>query len=98
MSKPRLIPTGTCWCGCGRDVTLGKFFAQGHDKVAEAALMAARYGASVPRLLAEHGFGPTNSVLEAAVRDGGWEECEYCEYAGAPLSIRNHTRKTHEKK
>ncbi|MHC3450725.1 hypothetical protein [Streptomyces prasinus] len=94
----RLLPTGTCWCGCGMETRIGSFFARGHDKVAEAALMAVRYEASVPRLLAEHGFGPANSVLEAAVRDGGWEECEYCEYAGAPLSIRNHTRKVHEKK
>ena len=39
MKKARLIPTGKCWCGCGKDVGLGKFFAAGHDKIAEAALM-----------------------------------------------------------
>lgn len=91
MSKPRLLPTGNCWCGCGREVGLGKFFAQGHDKVAESALMAVRYEASVPRLLAEHGFGPDKSVTEAAVNKGGWEGCPRgCGYVGAPASIRNH--------
>ncbi|MFD4866204.1 hypothetical protein [Streptomyces sp. NPDC058412] len=46
-SKPRLIPTGKCWCGCGKDVGLGKFFAVGHDKIAEAALMALNYDGPV---------------------------------------------------
>jgi hypothetical protein len=93
-SKPRLIPNGFCWCGCGKEVGLGKFFAQGHDKIAEAALMAARYEASVPRLLAEHGYGPANSVTAAAIADGGWEQCAGCTYAGAPASIANHRRKS----
>jgi hypothetical protein len=94
----RLLPTGTCWCGCGSTTSIGSFFARGHDKVAEAALLAVRFDSSVARLLHHHGFGPAKSVLEAAVEEGGWEECPYCEYAGAPLSIRNHIRKTHEKK
>lgn len=99
MSSPRLLPTGNCWCGCGREVGLGKFFAQGHDKVAEAALMAVRYEASVPRLLVEHGFGPDQSVTGAAVEAGVWERCPHgCGYTGAPASIRNHTRKYHQKK
>lgn len=98
MSDERLLPTGTCWCGCGATTSIGSFFSRGHDKTAEAALLAVRYEASVARLLDHHGFGPGNSVLEAAVRDGGWEECQECEYAGAPLSVRNHTRKYHEKK
>ncbi|MFB7359652.1 hypothetical protein [Streptomyces gardneri] len=96
--KERLIPNGKCWCGCGKDANIGKFFAQGHDKVAEAALMAVQYEASVPRLLAEHGYGPDNSVRDAAIADGGWEYCPHgCGYAAAPLSIRNHVRKYHEK-
>ncbi|MFE9432287.1 hypothetical protein ACFYNA_15015 [Streptomyces sp. NPDC006640] len=94
----RLLPTGTCWCGCGGTTSLGAFFCRGHDKVAEAALLAARYESSVARLLSHHGFGPDRSVLDAAVDEGGWEICPNCEYAGAPLSIRNHIRKTHEKK
>lgn len=100
MSKPHLIPTGNCWCGCRNEVGLGKFFSQGHDKVAEAALIAARYEGSVARLLNEHDFGPEldRSVMQAAVDDGNWIICPYCEYTGAPASIRNHTRKYHEKK
>ena len=93
----RLLPTGTCWCGCGIETAIGSFFARGHDKIAEAALLAARYESSVAQFLHHHGFGPQESVLEAAVRDGGWEECRYCDYAGAPLSIRNHIRKAHQK-
>ncbi|MGX4688711.1 hypothetical protein [Streptomyces sp. JNUCC 63] len=38
-----------------------------------------------------------NSVLDAAVERGGWEICPHCEYAGAPASVRNHTRKYHER-
>lgn len=93
----RLIPTGNCWCGCGREVGLGRFFSQGHDKVAEAALMAVRYEASVSRLLAEHGYGPGKSVTEAAVEEGGWEKCPRgCDYVGAPASIRNHLARHHK--
>lgn len=90
---PRLIPTGTCWCGCGTDVGLGSFFARGHDKVAEAALLAVEYGSSVPQLLHKHGYGPGHSVTAAAVESGAWEKCPGCEYVGAPASIRNHRNK-----
>ncbi|MGW8702879.1 hypothetical protein ACWGOK_39240 [Streptomyces eurythermus] len=94
-NEPRLIPTGTCWCGCNSSVGLGSFFARGHDKTAEAALLAVLYDSSVARLLHHHGYGPDKSVLDAAVSEGGWEECPRCEYAGAPASVRNHTRKYH---
>lgn len=95
----RLIPNGFCWCGCGREIGLGKFFAQGHDKISEAALMAVRYEASVARLLAEHGFGPDKSVTEAAVEAGAWERCPRgCGYVGAPASVTNHIRKHHPNK
>jgi hypothetical protein len=93
---PRLIPTGDCWCGCGATVGIGSFFARGHDKTAEAALLAVRYESSVARLLEHHGFGPRKSVLEAAVKEGSWEECPYCEYCGAPASIRNHVNRYHK--
>ena len=36
----RLLPNGFCWCGCGKEVGLGKFFRQGHDKISEAAIIA----------------------------------------------------------
>jgi hypothetical protein len=89
---PRLIPTGNCWCGCNDPVGLGSFFARGHDKIAEAALLAAEYGSSVPQLLHKHGYGPGRSVTDDAVRRGTWERCSApgCTYAGAAGSVRNH--------
>jgi len=92
--SPRLIPTGMCWCGCGIEAALGKFFARGHDKVAEAALLAAEYDASVPRFLHRHGYGPDKPVTQAAVEAGAWERCPACTYAGAPASVTNHRKKT----
>lgn len=90
---PRLIPTGTCWCGCGTVVSLGSFFAQGHDKIAEAALLAAKYGSSVARLLHHHGYGPDHAVTHDAVTDGNWEQCPQCFYPGAPASVATHRKK-----
>lgn len=96
----RLIPTGYCWCGCGREISLGKFFAHGHDKAAEAAYMAVHYEGSVARLLADAGFGPggDETIQEAALDRGGWKLCPLgCGYAGAPTSITNHVRKHRQK-
>lgn len=56
MSK-RLLPTGTCWCGCGAETARGSFFLPGHDKIAEAAVLLAEYG-GVPEFLACHGYAP----------------------------------------
>lgn len=98
--RERLIPTGICWCGCGKEIGLGKFFAQGHDKISEAAYMAVHHEASVARLLADTGYGPdaNESIREAALDRGGWELCpRECGYAGAPASITNHVRKYHHK-
>ena len=39
--------TDSCWCGCGRETRRGAFFVQGHDKIAEAALLALDHGDSV---------------------------------------------------
>ncbi|MET8451636.1 hypothetical protein [Streptomyces sp. NPDC005209] len=96
---PRLIPTGTCWCGCGKDTAIGSYFVRGHDKIAEAALMALEYGSSVPQLLHRHGFGPQRSVTDAAVHasDCPWVRCQHCGYAGAPESVRRHEAK-HEQR
>ncbi|MGW1545054.1 hypothetical protein ACWCPM_33410 [Streptomyces sp. NPDC002309] len=55
---PRLTPTGTCWCGCAKKTGAGSFFAPGHDKVAEAALLAVEFGSSVAQLPHAHGCGP----------------------------------------
>jgi len=92
---PRLLPTGNCWCGCGENAAIGSFFARGHDKVAEAALLATKYGGSVPQLLHRHGYGPGRSVTDDAVRSGAWSRCEEsgCNYSGTQTSVRNHQRK-----
>lgn len=95
---PRLIPTGKCFCGCGTDVAIGSFFVRGHDKVAEAALMAVEYGGSVAQMLHAKGFGPSHSVTHKAVKDAGWERCDRCGYIGAPASMRNHEKKPHTTK
>lgn len=92
---PHLTATGTCWCGCSTRAGTGSFFAPGHDKVAEAALLAAEYGSSVAQLLHGHGYGPGHSVTTRAVTVGAWAECPSCAYVGAPASIRNHGRKAH---
>lgn len=93
--SPRLLPTGTCWCGCGEDVARGAFFARGHDKVAEAALLATRYEGSVAQLLNGHGYNADRSVTADAVESGGWERCpaQTCNYSGMPASVRNHRAK-----
>lgn len=95
VENPRLLPTGNCWCGCGEEVAVGAFFARGHDKVAEAALLAARYRGSVAQLLRRHGYDADHSVTADAVQSGVWERCSVfgCNYAGAPLSVRNHRTK-----
>ncbi|MGW7636070.1 hypothetical protein [Streptomyces decoyicus] len=89
------VPTGICWCGCRKKAGIGRFFVQGHDKISEAAAITAIYGGSIPKFLAEHGFGPDNSVRQAAVDTGAWIECPHdgCDYTGAPVSVRNHLRK-----
>jgi hypothetical protein len=56
-SKERLLPTGQCWCGCGAELPVGSFFAPGHDKVAESAVILTQFG-GVPEFLREFGFGP----------------------------------------
>ena len=92
---PNLTPTGTCWCGCTKKVGTGSFFAPGHDKVAEAALLAVEYGSSVAQLLHGHRYGPGHSVSARAVSEGVWRKCPSCDYVGAPASIANHSRKAH---
>ena len=70
MAK-RLIPTGTCWCGCGEETSIGSFFLPGHDKVAESAVIAVRYG-GVAQFLEHHGFGPFGENARLALEK--WKE------------------------
>jgi hypothetical protein len=68
----RLLPTGECWCGCGSEVGLGSFFAQGHDKRAEGLLIKLHYG-SVAGFLSEHGYqqpGGKNLMRESGKEPG----------------------------
>ncbi|MFJ3929041.1 MULTISPECIES: hypothetical protein [unclassified Streptomyces] len=92
----RLAPTGTCWCGCGAEIGRDAFFAQGHDRLAEAALMAVRYDDSIARLLAEHDFGPQGrtTIRQAALDSGYWEQCPDagCPYVGTPEDVGEHRR------
>lgn len=55
--ETRLLPTGECWCGCGTETPIGSFFAAGHDKVAETAVILTHYG-GVSEFLVAHDFGP----------------------------------------
>lgn len=93
-SDERILPTGTCWCGCGGDTAIGKFFLQGHDKAAEGAILALLYDSSIPRMLQEHGYGPDNPVTEAAVQKGVWLECSTCQYAASPRNMRKHKKES----
>jgi hypothetical protein len=79
-----------CWCGCKTEISAGSYFARGHDKLAEAALLAAKYDGAVAQLLADHGFGPENSVAQAAVTNGGWERCPVCQHPGNDTTMRYH--------
>lgn len=53
----RLMPDGTCWCGCGEETPAGTFFAQGHDRRAISKVILVEYGDTVTFLHA-HGFAP----------------------------------------
>lgn len=72
--RDRLLPTGECWCGCGTETPIGSFFAAGHDKLAESAVILLEYG-GVPEFLVQHGFGPNGrnarSELDAWRAEGG---------------------------
>ena len=64
----RLLPTGECWCGCGAETPIGSFFAAGHDKIAESAVILTGYG-GVPEFLVAHGFGPNGRNAHAELDD-----------------------------
>lgn len=96
MGNDRLIPTGDCWCGCGKEVNIGKFFAPGHDKKAEGDLLALEYEGSVARLLVANGYGPEGKSLHAAAIDKGLrKQCLYCDFTGNETSMTKHTLKEH---
>ena len=56
MAK-RIIPTGVCWCGCGSEVPLGKFFMPGHDRRAVQRVITEVFG-DTPQFLTKQGYAP----------------------------------------
>ncbi|MFF9436685.1 hypothetical protein ACF1BP_23465 [Streptomyces sp. NPDC014735] len=90
--KKRLLPTGDCFCGCGGEAGIGRWFVFGHDITAAGALRAVEGGLSLPQRLVEAGFGPERSVVQEAVESAGWVRCERCAYAGTPAGLAAHLR------
>ncbi|MFF9340442.1 MULTISPECIES: hypothetical protein [unclassified Streptomyces] len=91
-------PTGHCYCGCGKAIGYGRFFAAGHDKTAEAAFLALHHDGSVAQMLHAHGYDSSGdkSVTKKAVEEGMWQECpQGCGYRGARESINNHMNRFH---
>ncbi|KOU43181.1 hypothetical protein ADK54_17795, partial [Streptomyces sp. WM6378] len=86
------MPTGDCFCGCGGEAGIGRWFVLGHDITAGAALRAVQGGVSLPERLVESGFGPGRSVVQEAVDRAGWVRCSGCAYAGAPAGLAAHMR------
>ena len=62
MIRERLIPDGKCWCGCGQDANLGRFFILSHDRWAESAIIKIHYG-SIAAFLKAQGYGPGGKNL-----------------------------------
>ncbi|MEV7157261.1 hypothetical protein AB0N77_21980 [Streptomyces misionensis] len=90
--EKRLVPTGDCFCGCGGEAGIGRWFVRGHDITAAGALRAVKGGLSLPQQLVEAGFGPERSVVQEAVDQAGWVRCAGCAYAGTPAGLAAHTR------
>lgn len=87
-------PTGLCFCGCQTRVSKGAYFVQAHVRAAEAALIAVRYGGSLPQLLHHHGFDSHNSVRDAALEEADWIMCDTCEYSGTLANVKKHADAT----
>lgn len=83
----RLLPTGDCFCGCGGEAEIGRWFVRGHDSAAAVALRAVEGGLSLPQRLVDASFGPQCSVVQEAVERAGWVRCPGCVYAGTPAGL-----------
>jgi hypothetical protein len=57
----RLLPTGECWCGCGAEVPLGRFFVVGHDRRAVQRVIMEKFG-STPDFLLKTGYAPKGAA------------------------------------
>jgi hypothetical protein len=96
---PIPLPTGSCFCGCGTPTNLGAYWAQGHDKKAEADMNSLHHGDQVVQRLVDLGYGPDGKNLqEETLRTGTRELCGHpgCAATGKPGSegLRRH-RATH---
>ncbi|WP_274036256.1 hypothetical protein [Streptomyces sp. MMBL 11-1] len=87
----RLVPTGICFCGCGSDAEIGRWFVRGHDITASAALRALE-GTGLAQRLVAAGYGPERSVVGEAVARAGWVRCAGCAYAGSTSGLAAHVR------
>jgi hypothetical protein len=67
VERQRLLPTGECWCGCGRETRIGAFFWSGHDKTAESRVIRDVYG-SVAQFLVHYGYQPGGKNWPGAKR------------------------------
>jgi hypothetical protein len=99
-TRVKPLPTGTCYCGCGREVGPGAYFRTGHDKKAEGDLNAILHNDSVVQRIVDHGYGPGGDNLhQHAVKLKVRELCgiDGCNVSGVPDSfgLRRH-RSTHE--
>jgi hypothetical protein len=59
--KGGVIPTGTCWCGCGTAPQPGAFFMSGHDRRAAQVIIAEFFG-STANFVAAFGRAPTDDL------------------------------------
>ena len=57
MESVGLLLTGRCYCGCGAKTGRRSFFAAGHDRKAETAVIKVEYG-GVAEFLVAMGYGP----------------------------------------
>ncbi|MDH2393807.1 hypothetical protein QCN29_34630 [Streptomyces sp. HNM0663] len=70
-----------CFCGCGESAEMGRWFVQGHDVTAVAALRAVEELRLAYQLVLL-GYGPERSVVQTAVEGAGWVRCPGCSYVG----------------
>jgi hypothetical protein len=94
-------PNGQCYCRCGLHAGPGRFFAQGHDRRAAAALESIGTNQTIIDRLVQAGyhFGPEGRNLrDDALNSGeGWEACpiQGCEVYGRGIGMRKHVAEAH---
>lgn len=94
-------PTGSCFCGCGRETSPGRYFVQGHDRKAATTLDAISNPNRpiLDRLIAA-GYGPggPRDLRTDALASGlGFVACDHegCLVYGRGIGIRTHMQEAH---